>query len=78
MRSVNIPYSGVPNYRDVSMIDMAVCDTGLQMCRESCYDHENEILRKGMVFNTLFEFKLFLENYVVYHHCSQIYYSYKP
>jgi len=29
LRSVNIPFSGVPNSRDISMIDMAVCDTGL-------------------------------------------------
>jgi hypothetical protein len=47
LRSMNIPFSGVPNYRDVSMTDMTVCDTGLQMCRKSLYDHENEILSKG-------------------------------
>ena len=29
LRSVNIPFSGVPNSRDISMTDMAVCDTGL-------------------------------------------------
>ena len=29
LRSMNVPFSGVPNYRDVSMMDMAVCDTGL-------------------------------------------------
>jgi hypothetical protein len=30
LRSVNIPFSGVLNYRDVSMTDMAVCD---MICR---------------------------------------------
>ena len=29
LRSMNVPFSGVPNYRDVSMIDMVVCDTDL-------------------------------------------------
>jgi hypothetical protein len=47
---------------------MAVCDTGLQMCRQSLYNHEDEILSKGMIFNTMSEMKLFLQNYVVYHH----------
>ena len=42
------------------MTDMAVCDTGLQMCRKSLYDHEKETLRKGMIFNTMSEMKLFL------------------
>ena len=70
LSAVNIAYSGVSNYRDVSMTDMAVCDTGLQMCRESMYNHENEIISKGMLFDTLPELKLFLENYVVHHHRS--------
>ena len=29
LRLMNVPFRGVPNYRDVSMTDMAVCDTGL-------------------------------------------------
>jgi hypothetical protein len=60
LRQGNVPFSGVPNYRDVSMTDMAVCDISLQMCRQSLYNHENEILSKGMVFNTMSEIKLFL------------------
>jgi len=40
LRSMNVPFRGVLNYRDVSMTDMAICDTGLQMCRKSLYDHE--------------------------------------
>ena len=68
LRSMNIPFSGVSNYRNVSMMDMVVCDTGLQMCRKSLYDHEKEILSKGMIFNTMSEMKLFLQDYVVYHH----------
>jgi hypothetical protein len=45
------------------MTDMVVCDTSLQMCRKSLYDHENknEILSKGMVFNPMSEMKLFLQ-----------------
>ena len=55
LRSKNVPFRGVLNYRDVGMTDMAVCDTGLQMCRKSLYDHEKETLRKGMIFNTMSE-----------------------
>ena len=68
LRSMNVPFSGVPNYRDISMTNMAIYDTGLQMCRKSLYDHENVILSKGMVFNTMSELKLFLQDYAVYHH----------
>jgi hypothetical protein len=60
LRQGGVPFSGVPNYRDVSIIDMTVCDTGLQMCRQSLYNPEDEILRKGMIFNTMSEMKLFL------------------
>ena len=49
---------------------MAVYDTSLQMCRKSLYDHEKEILSKGMIFNTMSEMKLFLQDYAVYHHWS--------
>ena len=67
---MNIPFRGVSNYRDVSMTDMAVCDTSLQMCRKLLYDHEKEVLRKGIIFNTMSEMKLFLQDYAVYHHRS--------
>ena len=66
--SVNVPFHDVPNYRDVSMKDMVVYDTGLQMYRKSLYDHKNKILSKGMVFSTMSELKLFLQDYAVYHH----------
>jgi hypothetical protein len=60
--------SGGPNYRDVSMVHMGVCDTGLQMCVESLYNHEHVILQKGMIFNTISGIKLFLQDYAMYHH----------
>ena len=60
LRSMNVPFRGILNYRDVSMMDMVVYDTGLQMCRKPLYDHEKETLRKGMIFNTMSEMKLFL------------------
>jgi hypothetical protein len=47
---------------------MAVYDTGLQMCAKSLYNHEHVILQKGMIFNTISEIKLFLQDYAVYHH----------
>jgi hypothetical protein len=60
VRQGGVPFSGVPNYKDVGMIDMAVYDTGLQMCRQSLYNPEDEILTKAMIFNTMSEMKLFL------------------
>jgi hypothetical protein len=68
LREAGLPFTGVPNYKDVSMSHMAVCDTGLQMCKESLYNHKNVILRKRMLFNTMSEMKLFLRDYAVYHH----------
>jgi hypothetical protein len=69
MRGRNPPLSDVPNYRDVSMTHFAVCDTGLQMCSHSLYNHQDSgILRKGMVFSTMSEMKLFLQDYAVCHH----------
>jgi hypothetical protein len=50
------------------MMNIVVCDIGLQMCRKSLYDHENEILSKGIIFNTISEMKLFFQDYDVYHH----------
>jgi hypothetical protein len=63
-----VPLSGGPNYRDVSMVHITVCDTGLQMCVESLYNHKHVILQKGMIFNTMSEMNLFLQDYTVYHH----------
>jgi hypothetical protein len=68
LRQGGVPFSDILNYRDVSMIDMAVCDTGLHMCRQLLYNAEDGILTKGMIFNTISEMKLFLQDYAVYHH----------
>jgi hypothetical protein len=69
MRGRNPQLSDVPNYRHVSMTHLTICDTGLQMCSHSLYNHQdNGILRKGMIFNTISEIKLSLQDYVVYHH----------
>jgi hypothetical protein len=40
LREGGLPFSDVPNYRDVSMTHMTVCDTDLQMCRHSLYNPE--------------------------------------
>lgn len=60
LRSVNVHVPSVPNYRDISMTNKAVCDTGLQLYRKSSYDLQNAIISLGMVFNTMSELKLFL------------------
>jgi hypothetical protein len=56
LRQGNIHFSGILNYRDASMADMAVCDTDLQMCRQSLYNHEDKILSKGIVTPQVFGF----------------------
>jgi hypothetical protein len=68
LRSVHVHVPSVPNYMDVSMTDKAICDTGLKLARESVYDLNNEIISKGMIFNTLNELKLFLQDYAMKHH----------
>jgi hypothetical protein len=45
LSSMNVSFRGVSNYRDVSMMDMAVCDTSLQMCRKSLYDRMKSLAR---------------------------------
>ena len=47
LRSKNVPFRGVPNYRDVSMTNMAVFDTGLQMCRNHCMTMRKKSLVRG-------------------------------
>jgi hypothetical protein len=68
LRSVHVHVPSVPNYMDISMTDKAICDTGLKLARESVYDLNNEIISKGMIFNTLNELKLFLQDYAMKHH----------
>jgi hypothetical protein len=60
LREAGLPFTGVPNYKHVSISHMAVCDMGLQMCKKSLYNHKNVILKKGMLFNTTSEIKFFL------------------
>ena len=47
LRSMNVPFRGVLNYRDINMTDMAVCDTGLQMCRNHCMTMRKKPLERG-------------------------------
>ena len=47
LREAGLPFTGVPNYMDVSMSHMTVCDTGLQIRKESLYNHQNLILREN-------------------------------
>ena len=71
LRSMNVPFRGVPNYRDVSMTDMAVCDTGLQMCRNLLYNHEKEILRKRMIHPMIHGLDLAKHSGTFHHHLTQ-------
>jgi hypothetical protein len=51
---------GIPNYRDISMTDKAICDTRLLLYRKSSQDPHDGIISMQMVFNTLSLLKLLL------------------
>ena len=47
LRSMNVPFRGVPNYRDVSMTDMAVCDTISRCVGNHCMTIRKKSLGRG-------------------------------
>ena len=40
----------VPNFMDISMVDQAICDTGLTLLADEVLDSEEVEIKKGMVF----------------------------
>ena len=58
----------VPNFMDISMVDQAICDTGLSLFADEVPDTEEVEIKKGMIFDTLEHLKYFLMDYAVRFH----------
>jgi hypothetical protein len=52
----------------VSVVDQAICDTGLSLLADEVPDSEEVEIKKGMIFDTLEHLKYFLIDYVVRFH----------
>ena len=57
-----------PNFMDISMVEQAICDTGLSLLPDEVPDSEEVEIKKGMIFDTLEHLKYFLIDYAVRFH----------
>jgi hypothetical protein len=60
LMAVHVEVPSVPNGMDISMVDEAVCDTGLSMLEDEESESEDMEIKTGMVFDTLEHVKYFL------------------
>jgi hypothetical protein len=58
----------VSNFMDISMVEEAICDTGLSLLGDEVPDSEEVEIKKGMVFDTLEHLKYFLMDYAIRFH----------
>jgi hypothetical protein len=65
LMAVHVRVPSVPNCMDISMVDEAVCDTGLSMLEDEVLESEDMEIKTGMVFDTLEHVKYFLQDYAV-------------
>jgi len=68
LKAVHVELPSVPNFRDISMVDQAICDTGLSLLADEVPDSEEVEIKKGMIFDTLEHLKYFLKDYAVRFH----------
>jgi hypothetical protein len=58
----------MPDYRDLSQAHKAVAD-GLQFDDSvSLINHDNVIIRKGIIFKTMEAMKIWMAEYAMFHH----------
>jgi hypothetical protein len=68
LKVVHVEVPSVPNFMDISMVDQAICDTGLMLLADGIPYSEEVEIKKGMMFDTLEHLKYFLMDYVVRFH----------
>ena len=59
LKAVHVEVPSVPNFMDISMVDQAICDTGLSLLPDEVPDSEEVEIKKGMIFDTLEHLKYF-------------------
>jgi hypothetical protein len=68
LKAVHVEVPSVPNFMDISMVDEAVCDTGLTLLGNEVAESEEMEIKKGMLFDTLEHLKYYLMDYAVRFH----------
>jgi hypothetical protein len=68
LKAVHVEVPSVPNFMGISMVDQALCDTGLMLLDDEVAQSEKTEIKKGMMFDTLEHLKYFLMDYVVRFH----------
>ena len=53
LKAVHVEVPSVPNFIDISMVDQAICDTGLTLLANAAPKSEEVEIKKGMLFDTL-------------------------
>ena len=67
LKAVHVDVPEVPGYEDISLTKNALCDNGLISTEEE-RDGEKELIKKGMLFDSLDEVKFWFRDYSVRHH----------
>jgi hypothetical protein len=70
MKAVHVKVPSVPNFMDISMVEQAICDTGLLLLADEVPYTEEVEIKKGMIFDTLEHLKYFLMDYAIQFHMS--------
>jgi len=50
LKAVHVEVPSIPNFMDISLVDQAICDTGLTLLANEVLDSEEVEIKKGMVF----------------------------
>lgn len=66
LKAVQVDMPEVPGSEDISLTKNALCDNGLMSMEEE--NSETELIKKGMVFDSLDEVKFWFRDYSVRHH----------
>jgi len=68
LKAVHVDVPSVPNFVNISMVDQAICDTGLTSLANAVAESEEVDIKKGMLFDTLEHLQYFLMDYTAMFH----------
>jgi hypothetical protein len=53
LKVVHVEVPSIPNFMDISIVEQAICDTGLTLLANEILEIEEVEIKKGMLFDTL-------------------------
>jgi hypothetical protein len=68
LKVVHVEVPSIPNFMDISIVEQAICDTGLTLLADAILEIEEVEIKKGMLFDTLEHLQYFLMDYVIGFH----------